>query len=115
MVPGAVHYQGGNGRVVPIYVVGSGHEQLTVLRALALSQGLKPTAAANQAKIIRTLETGSRLEVPINMYDILKGKAPDVALQARDIVFVPNSMGKSAALFTADALVRMISLRPYVP
>ncbi len=91
------------------------HEKLTILHALALGEGLKPTAAGKNARVIRTLETGSRLEVPVNLSDILNGKAPDVPLQARDIVFVPNSRSKSVALGTADALVRMVTLRTVLP
>jgi polysaccharide export outer membrane protein len=108
-----------------IYIVGevnkpgafpmNDHEKLTILRALALGEGLKPTAAGKDARVIRTSEAGSRLELPINLNDILKGRSPDVPLQARDVVFVPNSRGKSVALGTADALVRMITLRTVLP
>ncbi len=91
------------------------HEKLTILNALALGEGLKATAAGKNARVIRTLDTGTRQEVPINLSDILNGKAPDVPLQARDVVFVPNSRGKSVALGTADALVRMITLRTVLP
>ena len=88
------------------------HEKLTVMRALSLGQGLTRTAAGKDAIIIRTLETGARQELPVNLQDVLKGKAPDIPLQARDIVFVPNSVGKSVAHGTLDALVRMVVLRP---
>jgi polysaccharide biosynthesis/export protein len=89
------------------------HEKLTVMRALSLGQGLTRTAAGKDAIIIRTLETGARQELPVNIQDLLKGKSPDIPLQARDIVFVPNSVGKSVAHGTLDALVRMVVLRPY--
>jgi polysaccharide biosynthesis/export protein len=88
------------------------HEKLTVLHVLALGQGLTPTAAGKDAMIIRTLGTGSREQLPVNLSAILKGKSPDLTLQERDIVFIPSSTGKSVAHGTVDALVRMVTLRP---
>jgi polysaccharide export outer membrane protein len=115
-------------KVVPagmIYLVGevnrpgafpmNEHEDLTVLRALALGEGLKPTASKDNAIIIRTVATGSRVEVPVDLSKMLKGKAPDVALQPRDILFVRNSKSRSVSLGVADALVRMLTLRPGIP
>jgi polysaccharide export outer membrane protein len=89
------------------------HEQMSVLKAIALAEGLSSTAAKGRARIIRTnQETGEREEIRINLGKILDGKAPDQPLMASDIVFVPNSAtraalyrGTEAAITTASGVV----------
>jgi polysaccharide export outer membrane protein len=106
-----------------VYVVGEvkkpggfvlkSHEQMSVLKAIALAEGFTSTSAKGRTRIIRTDEkTGQKTEVPVDLDKILAGKAPDAPLNAADIVFVPNSAGKSAlykgteaALATASGLI----------
>jgi polysaccharide biosynthesis/export protein len=72
------------------------NEKISVLQALALSEGLKSTAAKGGARIIRTSEqNGERTETPIDLGKILSGKSPDPMLAPRDIVFVPDSAAKT--------------------
>jgi polysaccharide export outer membrane protein len=89
-----------------VYVVGAvrkpggfamkGNERISVLQAIALSEGLTRTAAKNGARIIRTNEqNGERAGTPIDLGKILSGKSPDPMLGPRDIVFVPDSAAKS--------------------
>jgi protein involved in polysaccharide export with SLBB domain len=90
---------------VIIYVTGDVHSPMgvtrrdtgptTVLKVLAMAGGANPTASLHKAKIIRKDENGP-IEVLINLQEILAGKAPDVTLQAGDILFVPCSSSKSA-------------------
>lgn len=105
-----------------VYVVGEvqkpggfvlqNNENISVLQALALAMGPTHTSALSRSEIIRTdPDTGKRTEIPMNLAKILSGKAPDSLLQAKDIVFVPNSAAKSvlykgsvAALQTATGL-----------
>jgi polysaccharide export outer membrane protein len=71
-------------------------ESISVVQALALSEGLTRTAAKGNARIIRTdPRNGERKETPIDLGKILTGKAPDPMLEAKDIVFVPNSAAKT--------------------
>ena len=73
------------------------NERISVLQALALSEGLTKTAAKSNARIIRTNErSGKRTETPIDLGKILSGKSPDPMLGPRDIVFVPDSAAKTA-------------------
>ena len=73
------------------------NENISVLQALALAEGLTPTAQGKHARIILAdAANGSRKEITLNLNNILKGKAPDVMLHSRDILFVPNSTRKSA-------------------
>lgn len=80
------------------------NENISVLQALALAEGLTRTSSAKHALIIRTSESsGKRRQIPINLDKILKGRAPDPMLRPRDIVFVPNSTGRAAFYRGAEA------------
>ena len=72
------------------------NEKISVLQALALSEGLTRTAAKAEARIIRSdQQSGERKETPIDLGKILAGKAPDPVLEPKDIIFVPNSATKT--------------------
>src|SRR5215471_13346716 len=78
---------------------------VTVLQALALDQGANTTAKLDGARLIR--RTGDQREdVPIALKRILASQAPDVNLQADDILFVPNSRAKSALHRGLEAIVQ---------
>jgi len=79
---------------------------ITVLQAMATAGGASATAALNSAKIIRKSPTGP-VEIPIQLKKILAAKSPDVKLEAEDILFVPNSAGKTAAGMALDAGLRL--------
>ncbi|HEY3928297.1 MAG TPA: polysaccharide biosynthesis/export family protein [Candidatus Koribacter sp.] len=70
--------------------------ELTIAQLVALGGGLLPTAKAGNAKLVRKTAQG-RQEVEVNVKDILRGRAPDLALHADDILFIPNSAWRSAA------------------
>jgi len=78
---------------------------ISVLQAVALAQGLTHTSAGGRARIIRSDSgTGQRREIPINLSKILAGKTPDFLLEPRDIVFVPNSVGRTVAYRSLDVI-----------
>lgn len=81
-------------------------EAITVLKALSLAAGLRPTAAPQKARIIRTTG-GVRQEVPVRVGDILGGRAPDLTLGPEDILFLPHSQAKGAAARAAEAAIQM--------
>lgn len=81
-------------------------EPITVLKALALSQGFSSTMPANKSKaeIIRTEFGGQRVEIPVNLDKILKHQRPDRTLEAGDILYVPeNGRRKLVAEAAQDA------------
>jgi polysaccharide biosynthesis/export protein len=104
-----------------IYVVGEVNQPgafqlergsgLTVLQAIALGEGLRSMAAKGRTTIIRTSPAGERIEIPVDLGDVLAGRALDPTLQERDILFVPNSATRALAVGVVDALVRMVTLR----
>jgi polysaccharide biosynthesis/export protein len=83
-----------------------GNGGMTVLQAIAVAAGTSPTAALNKSKLIRTGPDGQRQEIPLALKDMLTSKAPDVRLQAEDIIFVPNSAAKTATRRTLEAIVQ---------
>ncbi len=79
---------------------------LTVLQAVALAGGTTQTSKLNGAKIIR--KTGSGVsETPIEIKKILDAKAPDVAMLADDILFVPSSSRKIVGRRSIDAALQL--------
>src|SRR5205085_1066524 len=72
-------------------------QNLSVMKAVALSGGTTHVAALDSAKIIRKDDKGNPVEVPVQLKKMFQGKAPDVDLVAEDILFIPTSAGKNAA------------------
>jgi len=69
-----------------------------------LAHGTNPTASLGSAKLIRKNERGPH-EVPIPLNTILAAKSPDIELHADDVVFVPNSLAKSATRRGLEAIL----------
>lgn len=85
-------------------------QNMSVLKAIALAEGLNATSAKSRTKIIRTDEhSGKRTEFPIDLGKVLAGKAPDTPLKPADIVFVPNSSGKTVLYKGTEAAVATAS------
>jgi polysaccharide export outer membrane protein len=105
----------------PIYVVGevnqpgayvpSGEDQLTVLRAVAVARGAKPSAAQGRAVILRPRVDGEPLQIRVNLDDMVRGKTPDLVLVPNDIVYVPKNAHRAVVLGVVDALIRVVTVR----
>lgn len=92
------------------------NSRMSVLQAIAMAQGTNVTAKLDKTMLIRKSTTGPE-QTPIPLKNILAAKAPDIPLQADDVVFVPRSAGKAAARRTLDAIVQAATgaaiYRPY--
>jgi polysaccharide export outer membrane protein len=91
-------------------------QTLTVLKAIAMAHGTTRVAALDKSRVIRKQSTGQVQEIPIPLKKILQAKAPDLPLQADDIVFVPSSKGKNIAVRSLETLVQIgtgISIRRF--
>jgi polysaccharide export outer membrane protein len=88
-----------------VYVVGQVHkpggfllktnENISVLQAIALAEGVTPNAKGKEARIfLGGGSSESPKEIPINLDKILAGKAPAPFLKPDDVLFIPNSAGK---------------------
>jgi len=63
--------------------------RVTLSSAIASAGGVLPTGYPKEVVIVRGSLTQPQFAV-VNLLDILKGKAREVALQPRDIVYVPD-------------------------
>jgi len=63
----------------------------SVMQALALAEGVKPSAALTKAVLVHTSAAG-RQESALNLKAILKSQAPDPLVQAGDLIIVPSSL-----------------------
>jgi polysaccharide biosynthesis/export protein len=90
-VLGAVTKPGG-------YTVSNDRAQLTALKALSLAGGLSRTAKSDHAVIVRKDGTGQQHQVEVDLKKVMKFQSEDVQLRPSDILYVPNSGGKQAAV-----------------
>ena len=102
-VVGAVNHPGG-------FVIQNDRDRMTALKILSLAGGPTGSAKTSSAVILRkNLDTGKRAEVPLDLNKVLKLKSDDVALQASDILYVPDSSGKKALHKAGDVTVGLTS------
>jgi polysaccharide biosynthesis/export protein len=78
--------------------------QPTVMKAIAVSEGLAPYANAT-AYIFRR-DDASQDGIPIQLAKIMDRKSPDVPLQPNDILYIPTSKAKK---MTLGALERVLT------
>jgi len=97
----------GNVKKPGAFAIQDGTES-TVLKMLALSEGLMPYAA-NEAYIYRREASGSKNEIPVRLKDIMNRKASDVPLMANDILYVPDAKGRRATLAALEKIMLFAS------
>jgi polysaccharide export outer membrane protein len=93
-------------RAEEIYVIGDVQKKgafaladgqtVSVLQAIGMAEGTLRTAAPSKASIKRRTGEDKVVDIPVDIDKIMAGKAPDVKLQAKDILVVPGSASKSA-------------------
>jgi polysaccharide export outer membrane protein len=66
------------------------NDQVTVVSAIAEAKGILPNAYSQRIVIIRG-SLNKPLVATVNLNEIMHGRATDVILQPRDIVWIPNS------------------------
>lgn len=84
-VVGAVKKPGG-------YVMANPTEGVSVVQAVALAEGMFPTAASHRGVIVRqSTSDHARQEIPVDVALMMAGKSTDVLLAPSDILFIPES------------------------
>jgi polysaccharide biosynthesis/export protein len=91
-------------RAETIYVVGDvahpgeyfiqNGQKLSVLNAIALAQGLNPTARASKASIVRKTANGAET-IPVNLNRIAQVNGENLILRPADVLVVPRSGAKA--------------------
>jgi polysaccharide export outer membrane protein len=82
---------------------------ITVLEAIALAGGTTRGAKLNGTRILHKGPTGT-IETTVQLKKILKAQAPDLKLEANDILVVPSSVGKMLAGRTLEAAMQAATL-----
>jgi polysaccharide biosynthesis/export protein len=101
-----------------VYVVGevkksggfalNAKDNISLIRALSLAEGLTHDAAPKKARILRTYAGSAEPEqIPVNLQLILAGTAPDVVLRPNDVLFIPNNVSGSALKRAAEAAIQI--------
>jgi polysaccharide biosynthesis/export protein len=100
-----------------IYVMGEVHkpggfplhdtETASVLQMIALAEGPTETANAGHARILRLQPDAQRQEIDVNLAKIIERRDPDVVLKPDDILYVPNSKSKRAAIRALESAIQM--------
>jgi len=94
-----------------IFVVGNVHKpgafavrdttDSSVLRLVALSEGLMPYAA-KRAYVYRRDSSGVKQEIPVELDKILERKSPDVPLQVDDVLYIPDNKTRRTTMTVID-------------
>ena len=66
-------------------------ETLTGYAAILRAGGFSRFANLKKCTVIRDLGNGEKIQMPLNVKEIQKGLAPDIVLQGKDVVLVPES------------------------
>ena len=83
-------------------------DEITASQAIAWAAGPTHTAALNGAKMIRRTPQGLK-DTTLALKNILSAKAPDVQLQADDIIWVPASKTKGITNAGATSVLGMLT------
>jgi polysaccharide export outer membrane protein len=99
-----------------IYVVGEvkkagpfplERDGISTLQAIALAQGYDKDPKLSNAKIVRVVPGSSqRIDIPVDLKKIMAGTAEDVYMRPNDILFVPTSTARKAAMRALEAAVQ---------
>jgi protein involved in polysaccharide export with SLBB domain len=98
---GAVRTPGG-------FVLGD-RDTLSVLQAIALSQGLAAASSPKKARILRGMEGATaKLELPVDVKAILEGKAADISLGPNDVLYIPSAQDVRSGGWKAAGIAAQI-------
>jgi polysaccharide biosynthesis/export protein len=102
------------GKASVIYILGAANrpggylfdnnERLSLMQAIALAGGWDKSAALSKARLIRKVPEGHK-EYMLDLKHVLEGKQADIALKDGDILFLPESLGKTFAYRGVDVIV----------
>jgi protein involved in polysaccharide export with SLBB domain len=120
MRPGDVLIVPGGGDVMVVgwvpqpgrFQAGSG---LTVLGAIGAAGGPMYAANTRSIALIRTAKNGSKVTIPIDMEKITSGEAPDIPVQANDVIDVPYSGLRIGPYIFYSIMTRMGIGGPMIP
>jgi polysaccharide biosynthesis/export protein len=77
----------------------------TVLKMLALSEGLAPYASKEAYIFRREASSGTKNEIPLELNKIMQRKSSDVPLLANDILYIPDNRGKRIGMTALERII----------
>ena len=77
----------------------------TVLKLLALSEGLAPFATKTAYIYRREAASGAKNEIPIELRNILDRKSPDVPLEPNDILYIPDNRVRRIGITALERII----------
>jgi len=89
-------------------------QPVRVSQLIALAGGPMKTAKTSKGILVRYNEAGQRSEVPLDVQAIIKGKSPDVFVQANDVIFIPGSTAKSVGYGVLAVVPGTVAAIPWV-
>ena len=101
-----------------IYVIGevarpgplqvTSKQATTVMEAVSASGGVMRTAASGKARILRRVPgQDARTEIPVDLKQMMQGKANDFPMTVGDILVVPDSSGKRFTTRAVEAAIQV--------
>jgi polysaccharide export outer membrane protein len=94
-VVGAVTKPGG-------YTMADPASGVSVVQAVALAEGVKPVASSHALIVRQSTSDRARVEIPVDLNQMVKGKTTDVLLAPNDILYVPTSATKKTFKVLGD-------------
>ncbi len=76
----------------------------SVLKVLAMSEGLLPFALKEAYIYRREGGENGRNEIPIPLENIMSRKSPDVTLMANDVLYIPDNKGRRLTMSIVDRI-----------
>jgi polysaccharide export outer membrane protein len=82
---------------------------VSAIQALALAEGLKSIASRNALIVRQSTSDHGRTEIPVNLAQMMAGKATDVVLAPNDILFVPTSGTRQTLKVLGDVAMATVN------
>jgi polysaccharide export outer membrane protein len=95
------------------YPISTNNSTMTVLQAIALAGYANHTAALGKSRLVRATPAGV-VEIDLEVNAMEKGKRPDVALLADDVVYVPFSFMRNIGINGQGILASATSAAIYI-
>lgn len=101
-VVGAVVKPGG-------YTMADPTSGVSVVQAVALAEGFKPVASRHGIIVRQSTSDQARIEIPVDIAEMMAGKTTDVTLAPNDILYVPTSGAKQTFKVMGDVAMAAIN------
>jgi polysaccharide export outer membrane protein len=95
------------------YPISTNNSTMTVLQAIALAGYANHTAALGKSRLVRATPAGV-VEIDLEVNAMEKGKKPDVALLADDVVYIPFSFMRNIGINGQGILASATSAAIYI-